>query len=118
MRPLPPVRGFRVGLPRRRQGSLELAPLKLRFVASLINTIVALGAIAATVVIGVVAVGRIRDRRGRNGGPSRERDADSPGMPGWLQSRRTKFVVRLATLGTWLPVRERRSPGYRVLRLR
>jgi len=91
-----------------------LASLKLRFLASLINTVIALVVVAATVAIGVVMVRRIGDRRG----PSREEDGDDPAMPGWLQSRRTKFVLRLAMLATWLPVKEGRSPGYRVLGLR
>lgn len=101
---------------RRGQRDQQVASLRRRFLASLINVTVV--GLTSTVAVGawVLVAGRVLDRRE---GTTRARPTGSDaGASNPARSRRVKTALRLLAVASWMPMRERRSPGYRMLHMR
>jgi hypothetical protein len=103
---------------RRRRRDLQLASLKLRFLAWLINTVIVLVAGVVAIGIWIFAAGRLGHRRGPSREPPRTDGADGTPLVARLQSTPAQLVLDLVGIAVRLVATGHRSPGFRVLRLR
>lgn len=119
---------------RARRRELRVASLQLRFAATLLNALTALGTLALPLGAGLLALkrrgGRSEQHETERPGPLRQvliDDAEqmAPDRPvasnpvlDVMQSRSVKLGLELFAMATALRRRGRRGPGYRVLGLR
>jgi uncharacterized RDD family membrane protein YckC len=111
-----PFRGSDVA--RRRPGSLQLATLRRRFLAALINATIAIVALALTLGVGVLVGGRVLDLRSARRGRTRAEGEDWRALSARLQSTPAKLVLHLVGLAITAVATGHRSPGFRLLGLR
>jgi hypothetical protein len=111
-----PFRGSDVA--RRRRRSLQLATLRRRFLAALLNAAIAIAALALTLGVGVLVCGRVLDRRSARRGRTRAEGEAWKALSARLQSTPAKLVLHLVGLAITAVATGHRSPGFRLLDLR
>jgi hypothetical protein len=111
-----PFRGSDVA--RRRPGSLQLAPMRRRFLAALINATIVIVAVALTLGVGVLVGRRILDRRSARRGRTRAEGEDWRALSALFQSKPGKLVLHLVGPAITAVATAHRSPGFRLLGLR
>lgn len=96
---------------------LAVASLRRRFLASLIDALVAILALVLLIGTGVLALARARKQK-PDRGLFRRLGALGPDISRTFESRTARLVLDLIALAASTLVKQRRSPGFRVLGLR